>query len=77
MAQETKTEAENVDMTGVTLVPERPGCIQGPPARLARICAAFGFRNDCRKGSVYLTEAKMRRLVVQGARVVGLLPEAR
>jgi hypothetical protein len=47
----------------VTLAgPSRPGVIQGTPATLSAICAYLGFRNDCRKGSVYLTPAKLARL---------------
>lgn len=53
----------------VTEATDRPGVILGPPPVLAEICRLFGFKNQCSRGSVYLTAPKMRRL--------GLRAEAR
>jgi hypothetical protein len=46
----------------VTLCPQVPGVIVGEPAVLKAICARLGFRNDCKRGRVYLTDAKRRAL---------------
>lgn len=43
----------------------RGAVISGSPALLSRICARLGFKNDCRKGSVYITAAKVRWLQAQ------------
>jgi hypothetical protein len=42
--------------------PGHPGSVVGTPAVLAELCAFLGFKNDCRRGSVHLTHAKLRRL---------------
>jgi hypothetical protein len=54
---------------GVALHPEMDGVIVGPPAVLEAICKAFGFRNRCPDGKVYLTPRKIREL--------GVLPVAK
>jgi hypothetical protein len=40
----------------------RRGVVCGSPAVLAALCAYLGFRNTCSKGSVFLTDAKLRFL---------------
>lgn len=40
--------------------------LTGAPSVLAGLCARLGLKNDCRKGSIYITGAKVRRL--KGAR---------
>lgn len=39
-----------------------PGVVFGTPSTLAEICRLLGFRNDCRRGRVYLTPTKIQRL---------------
>lgn len=48
----------------------------GPPPSLRALCARLGFKNECRKGRVFLTGAKMRRLAEQkaAARAAQVLP---
>jgi hypothetical protein len=41
---------------------DRPCVIFGTPTTLAEICRLLGFKNSCRKGSVYLTPTKIQRL---------------
>jgi hypothetical protein len=47
---------------GVQLHPEMADVIVGPPSVLETICKAFGFRNRCESGKVYLTPRKIREL---------------
>lgn len=43
--------------------------LSGPPFILSAICEHLGFRNDCRRGSVYLTTPKVARLPAVIARL--------
>ncbi len=53
----------DIDLSGVTSRGDGSSCIHGPARTLARICARLGFKNDCRKGSVFLTTPKFRAVM--------------
>lgn len=51
---EVPARAASVHIEGTTLL--------GPPRTLSSICRRLGFRNECRRDSVYLTPAKAARV---------------
>lgn len=51
--------AEFAAANGVKRHPVLGGVIVGQPWVLAEVCRAFGFKNRCENGSVYLTDRKL------------------